>query len=771
MKKLIVVFVLLVVAKSAFSQTYDTAIAVLQPLVMPTKSGAGSATTNYWIQDSSGYVQDSVTFPATRNYRFDFTGRANTYGAGLWPDITIKIDGTVKATLHINHGTTDSIFSTLFSVSSGRHAVRISFTDLSSNGTNKIWMGLLYIFSSNSLAIIKYPAIARRDLPTYGSGFLKSGDFVSGHLRGMNMGKIYRTGDVVPSLGPVGFAKLGNDGANLLRCYVTVERSGSAFNFTAHCLDTMVQYVKRARTNHLYLVVVITEYNNGLDDWEVSAALRQSMIDRARDVATLYKDSTEIAGWALMNEPDAVGTLGLYVKFAQDMAAAIRRIDTNHIIIVPSMVGNGATDINKISEPLPFSNTMYELHFYQPFQITHQGINTEDSVRTEYPNSPASPYYKASYLGAYSSANLLQEAKLTTIQSFTTKYNIPVYVGEFTCVSYAPNWSSTRWVTDVSSIFENLGWAWTNHAFEEYEPWDPEIPSGAWYHFSFTNAFPNVSPSVGIMDTTRNDSSLTYSLLKTLWLKNGNTPLHTWYRDQDVDGYGTSTDSLILATQPAGYVLLSGDCNDSNVNISPGRPEICFNGVDDNCNGQIDENCGIWYQDLDADGWGNVNVDSTASNPPAGYVDRAGDFNDLDSSVNPGHLEICANGIDDNCNGLIDENCPNQPIVQFGDASIYVRGTGLDQANITIELSASDFNPVTVNYATSNGTALSGTDYTAVSGTVTFTGVQRHKTITVPLIRGSHGTTKSFTITLSSPSGAALGNKNPCLVFIYDTNQ
>ena len=34
------------------------------------------------------------------------------------------------------------------------------------------------------------------------------------------------------------------------------------------------------------------------------------------------------------------------------------------------------------------------------------------------------------------------------------------------------------------------------------------------------------------------------------------------------------------------------ECDDTNPAVHPGAPEICGNGIDDNCNGQIDEGCG-----------------------------------------------------------------------------------------------------------------------------------------------------------------------------------
>ncbi|MEM9076202.1 MAG: DUF6443 domain-containing protein [Bacteroidota bacterium] len=63
-----------------------------------------------------------------------------------------------------------------------------------------------------------------------------------------------------------------------------------------------------------------------------------------------------------------------------------------------------------------------------------------------------------------------------------------------------------------------------------------------------------------------------------------------FYYDNDGDGYGTGTNFFYGSYPPPGYVSSDGDCNDNNGNINPGRPEICGDGLDNNCNGQFDEN-------------------------------------------------------------------------------------------------------------------------------------------------------------------------------------
>ncbi len=62
-----------------------------------------------------------------------------------------------------------------------------------------------------------------------------------------------------------------------------------------------------------------------------------------------------------------------------------------------------------------------------------------------------------------------------------------------------------------------------------------------------------------------------------------------FYADSDSDGYGNFSVSVQACYAPPGYVSDYTDCNDSDTNIHPNAVELC-NGVDDNCNGQIDEN-------------------------------------------------------------------------------------------------------------------------------------------------------------------------------------
>ncbi len=98
------------------------------------------------------------------------------------------------------------------------------------------------------------------------------------------------------------------------------------------------------------------------------------------------------------------------------------------------------------------------------------------------------------------------------------------------------------------------------------------------------------------------------------------------------------------------------------------------------------------------------------------------------------------------------------PRVSVGAASVAEGASGTANLVFTVSLSAPAAGPVTVNYATANGTATAGTDYTATSGTLSFAAGETSKTVTVA-VRGDTvvEANETLSLTLSAPTGASIG--------------
>lgn len=137
--------------------------------------------------------------------------------------------------------------------------------------------------------------------------------------------------------------------------------------------------------------------------------------------------------------------------------------------------------------------------------------------------------------------------------------------------------------------------------------------------------------------------------------------LNTYYADADGDGYGSSSVSQQACSPPSGYVSTGGDCNDSNPAVHPGVSESC-NGIDDNCNGVVDEGFATtnYFVDTDHDGYGALGSPPivTCQTLGFGYSTNNLDCDDNQILTFPGAPEIC-NGVDDNCNGVIDDGVTN----------------------------------------------------------------------------------------------------------------
>jgi M6 family metalloprotease-like protein len=113
---------------------------------------------------------------------------------------------------------------------------------------------------------------------------------------------------------------------------------------------------------------------------------------------------------------------------------------------------------------------------------------------------------------------------------------------------------------------------------------------------------------------------------------------------------------------------------------------------------------------------------------------------------------------------------PAPPTVRFSSATYTVSEAG-PSATITVQRVGSSAGTVTVQYATSNGSARVGTDYSAATGVLTFGSGVTSQTFTVPILDDSAiESTETVDLSLFDPSGATLGSPSTAVLNVVDND-
>jgi len=270
--------------------------------------------------------------------------------------------------------------------------------------------------------------------------------------------------------------------ANLVRWQLNwSEFDSNETNITAYWtwilaeLDRLDEGLEYSRTAGLKVVVDLHTAPGGRDSNNINEVFKQQhYLDTYYEVweaiATRYKGNTTIWAFDLLNEPleyNSSFKVTSLDNLMTTVAGKIRDIDPDRTLIVEP--GDyGAVDGYADFTPINYANVVYSVHMYEPIHFTHQGLSGFSDENSSYPGIVNGKWWDKTEL----------KNALAPVLAFQKQYDVPIYVGEFSAIRWAPNDSAYQYIKDCIEIFEEYGWDWTYHAFREWQGWSVEYLSG-----------------------------------------------------------------------------------------------------------------------------------------------------------------------------------------------------------------------------------------------------------------------------------------------------
>ena len=174
-----------------------------------------------------------------------------------------------------------------------------------------------------------------------------------------------------------------------------------------------------------------------------------------QQISTRYKYYPIELIFEVLNEPHDALTAEIWNDYMVQAINVIRETNPTRILMVGPPDWNGIGGLSKLNVPENDTNIIVTVHYYNPFQFTHQGAGWVDGSDEWLGTTwTATPSQKQAIIDDFSS-----------VTSWANTHNRPIYVGEFGAYSAADMNSRIAWTTYLARHLESIGFSWAYWEF------------------------------------------------------------------------------------------------------------------------------------------------------------------------------------------------------------------------------------------------------------------------------------------------------------------
>jgi len=174
-----------------------------------------------------------------------------------------------------------------------------------------------------------------------------------------------------------------------------------------------------------------------------------------RQVSVRYKDAPAEVLFELLNEPSRALTAQLWNTYLVEALAIVRATNPTRMVIIGPAGHNNINGLSGLKLPEGDRNIILTVHYYSPFNFTHQGApwaGRRDMVGVQWTGQPM--------------AKAAIESDFKNADKWGKKYRRPIFLGEFGVYDRADMESRTKYLRFVVETAEKLEWSWAYWQFD-----------------------------------------------------------------------------------------------------------------------------------------------------------------------------------------------------------------------------------------------------------------------------------------------------------------
>ena len=231
------------------------------------------------------------------------------------------------------------------------------------------------------------------------------------------------------------------------------ERSSSTYPYTINpvFLARIKQVVDSCLSNGLLAIINMHHHDALFEDPDGQKA---RFLAQWKQISEYFKAYPDSLLFEILNEPNGNLTAEKWNIFLVDALSTIREDNPDRIVLIGTSEWGGLGGLSKLQIP-DDQNIILTVHYYNPFQFTHQGAEWVDG---------SNAWLGTKWNDTETERQVMQNefAPLKTIEE---QQHIPIHIGEFGSYSKADAVSRKKWSTYLPRYLETLGWSWAYWEF------------------------------------------------------------------------------------------------------------------------------------------------------------------------------------------------------------------------------------------------------------------------------------------------------------------